>query len=82
MPESKFMKTFKRVVAKNPEAFEALAEYDKTHRLRKISYKSRANFTLDEKLLREFRAYCTENGCNMSKLVEKGIREQMRKKAP
>ena len=77
MPESKFLTTLKRIVRENPEAFDALEEYDQTRRLRKISYKHRANFTIDADLLRRFRNYCQKEGYNMSKLVEKHIRDEL-----
>lgn len=77
MPETEFLKRLKKIVRENPSAFEALEEYDRTRRLRKISYKHRANFTIDADLLRRFRTYCDHHGFNMSKLVEKHIREEL-----
>ena len=49
--------------------FLALEEYDLTRKPRKISYKVRANFTIDSDLIRKFRAYCSANGYNMSKTL-------------
>lgn len=77
MPDSEFLVTLKRIVRDNPSAFEALEEYDRTRRLRKISYKTRANFTIDSDLIRKFRAYCSKKGYNMSKILEKHIREEL-----
>lgn len=79
MPDSEFLSTLKRIVRENPDAFEALEEYDRTRRLRKISYKTRANFTIDSAILRRFRSYCAENGYNMSKVLENHIKEELRK---
>ncbi|MEK6874137.1 MAG: hypothetical protein AABX52_00090, partial [Nanoarchaeota archaeon] len=77
MSESIFLKTVKQIVAKYPDMFDALEEYDRTRRLRKLSYKQRANFTIDADLLRRFRAYCQQHGYNMSRLIEKNVREEM-----
>lgn len=80
MPESEFIQTLKRIVAENPSMFEALEEYDRTRRLRKISYKTRANFTINSETLRRFRAYCEQHGYNMSRLVEKHLMEEVGRK--
>ena len=61
----KLLKNVDLVIAKYPEMFDALAEYDKTHKLRKINYKERANFTIDSNLLNRFRSYCKKNGMKM-----------------
>lgn len=81
MSSSKFTKVVEKIIKEYPEMFSALEEYDKTKRLRKISYKERANFTLDANLLRKFRIYCKEKGLNMSKVIEKHIREEIIKNA-
>lgn len=81
MVESEFLKTFRKIHAEYPEVFDALEEYDKTRRLRKISYKERANFTIDARTLREFRAYCQNNGFNMSKLLENWMKQKIQSKA-
>ena len=76
MQESKFLQAYKRVRKEYPQMFEVLEEYDKTRRLRKISYKERANFTVDARILRNFRRYCATYGYNMSKLLENFMREK------
>jgi hypothetical protein len=81
MAESKFLQTFRKIHAEYPEVFDALEEYDKTRRLRKITYKERANFTIDARILRQFRTYCQKNGFNMSKLLENCMKEKMQSKA-
>lgn len=80
MQESKFLQAFRKVQREHPEMFEALEEYDRTRRLRKISYKERANFTIDAGLLRNFRNYCKTQGYNMSRLLEQFIKETITKK--
>jgi len=81
MPDSKFLQTFRKIHKDHPEVFDALEEYDKTRRLRKISYKERANFTIDARTLRGFRTYCLNNGFNMSKLLENWMKEKIQSKA-
>lgn len=78
MPESEFLKTFRKVLYEHPDMFDALEEYDRTRRLRKLSYKERANFTIDAEILRRFRSYCEQHGYNMSKLVEQHIKEELK----
>lgn len=80
MPSSKFLKTAKRLVKENSEMFSALEEYDRTRKLPKLSYKVRANFTLDADIFRKFRNYCQKEGLIMSKIVEKKMLEEIRKK--
>ena len=57
----------------HPEAFEALMEYERTGKLLKPNPKTRANFTLDAKLLQQFRSYCQRHGYKMSAVLEKSI---------
>lgn len=45
---------------------------------RKLSYKERANFTLDARPLRKFRAYCAEHGYAMSKILEQCMVEWLK----
>jgi hypothetical protein len=78
MQESKFLKTFRKIHRAYPEMFAVLEEYDRTRKLRKISYKQRANFTIDATTLQQFRRYCREHGCNMSKLLEQFMREKVK----
>ena len=77
MQLTKYGKRALQVIREHPEAFEALLEYERTKKLPKLSYKERANFTIDSTLLRKFRAYCKEKGLNMSRLVEKHLKEEM-----
>ena len=79
MPFSKLVERARRIVRENPEMFSALEEYDRTRRLPKLSYKTRANFTIDADLFRKFRRRCREKGWTMSKVVEKKMREELKK---
>ena len=61
------------------EVFDALEEYDRTKRLKKINYKKRVNFTIDEDLFNEFRNYCKKNGLSMSNRIESYISKELKK---
>jgi len=75
----KLVKNAKKMVMLYPELFESLEEYDKTHKLKKIDFKQRANFTIDSNLLDDFRKYCKKNGMKMSSKIEGFIREELKK---
>ncbi len=77
----KLLKGVDLAIAKYPEVFDALEEYDRTHRLKKINYKERANFTIDSNLLNRFREYCREHGMKMSAKIEQYIAEELKKQA-
>ena len=75
--DDSFMKKVDLVIAKYPEMFDALEQYDKTHRLKKIHYKERANFTIDSNLLKRFRKHCQKNGMKMSAKIEQYMRDEL-----
>ena len=63
---SSFLEKARKEIAKNQDLLNAFEEYDRTGKLRKLSYKARANFTIDEGLFNRFRSYCKTNAINMS----------------
>ena len=75
----KLLQNAKKAVMLYPEIFDALEEYDRTHRLKKINYKERANFTIDSNLLIRFRKYCQLNGMKMSAKIEQYIKKELEK---
>ncbi|MBW2977855.1 hypothetical protein KY331_03345 [Candidatus Woesearchaeota archaeon] len=77
----KLLKNVDFAIAKYPEVFDALEEYDRTHRLKKINYKERANFTIDSNLLMKFRKYCKEHGMKMSSKIEQYMIKELEKQA-
>lgn len=77
MPSSKFVELAKQAVQKHPEVFEALMEFERTGKLPKPNPKERANFTIDSKLLRQYRAYCKKHGYSMSAKIEKFISKEL-----
>jgi hypothetical protein len=79
MSSSEFVATARRIIRENPEVFEALLEYERTKRLPKTSYRERVNLTIDSSLLRRFKRHCGERNLNMSRLVEKYMKDELRK---
>ena len=77
----RLLKNARKSIILYPEIFEALEEYDKTHRLKKVNYKERANFTIDAGLLSQFRKYCQMHNVNMSARIEKYIAKELEKQA-
>ena len=77
----KLLRNVDLAIAKYPEVFDALEEYDRTHRLRKINYKERANFTIDSNLMKRFREYCRKKGMKMSTKIEQFIEKELKKQA-
>lgn len=79
MPSSKFVETARRIIREKPEVFEALLEFERTKRLPKTTYRERINLTIDHSLLHRFKRYCRENNLNMSRVVEKQMKEVLSK---
>lgn len=73
------IKTAKKIIKENPEYFEALVEFERTKKLPRLNYKKRANFTIDSKLLKDFKEYCRINKLNMSNIIESYIKEELKK---
>ncbi len=79
MQSSNFLIAAKNGIKKYPELFEALLEFERTKKLPKMNRKERANFTIDRKVLQEFRNNCRKTGRNMSKVVEQKLLEEIAK---
>lgn len=69
----------KKIVRENQELFTLLEDLDKTGKLRKLKYKKRAIFTIDEDIFREFRNYCFRQKQDMSPIVEELIIDYLKK---
>ncbi len=72
-----FLEKAKKVIAKNQDMLTVFEELDRTGKLRKIAYKTKVSFTIDEELFNKFRNYCKKNGINMSGRIESYIREEL-----
>jgi len=75
---SEFTKVKQKILKKYPEVFQALEDYDKTHKLRKIYIRKRLNITIDENVLRDFKEYSRKNAVNISRFVEKQMVARMK----
>ena len=80
MSSNKVLNKINRVIKENPRAFEALLEFEKTGKLPKTVYRERINLTIDSSILREFKRYCRKHNHNMSRLIEKHIKEELKLK--
>ena len=77
---SSFIEKARKEIAENQDLINAFEEYDRTGKLRKISYKARANFTVDENLFNAFRNHCKNNAINMSARIESFMKKELEKK--
>lgn len=77
MPPSKLLRAALQAIKEHPQVFEALEEYDRTRKLPKTTYRERINVTIDPNVLRKFKRYAQEKGLNMSRLIEKHIKEEL-----
>lgn len=68
----------KKVIKENQDMLNVFEEFDRTGKMRKRTYKVRANFTIDEDLFNQFRSYCKKNDINMSGRIEKYIKRELK----
>ena len=78
MPQGKVLQYALNAIKKHPQVFEALAEYDQTRKLPKTVYRERINLTIDSNLLKKFKEYARTQGLNMSRVIEKHIKEELK----
>ncbi len=69
----------KKIINQNQDLFMLLEDLDKTGKLRKLKYKKRVNFTLDEDLIHQLRDYCKRQRIEMSPLIEQLVRSLLAK---
>ena len=74
-------KKIKDLVEENRDYLEALAEFNRTGKLRKIRTKERVNFTIDGFVMHEFRSYAQKHGQKMSTIIEKLIKKEINVKS-
>ena len=75
-----FLDRAKEIIAKNQDMLTVFEELDRTGKFRKRVYKTKVSFTIDEELFNKFRAYCKQNGINMSGRIESYIRKELKEK--
>ena len=69
----------RQLIGKYPEVFDSLLEFERTKRIPKLYRRKRLNITIDENVLRDFKAYCEQNHLNMSKLLEQKMVESTKR---
>ena len=67
-----------KIGSKYPIVFKMLEEYDKTHKLRKDSYKKKIDLTIDTQIWNRFKAHCREKNIKMSNVVENLIKKEIK----
>ena len=72
------VKNAEKVIKEHPEYFEALMEFERTKKLPRLRYKERANFTIDSRMLKNFREYCRKKGMKMSAKIEQYIEKELK----
>ena len=65
---------------KHPEIFSALEEYERTKKIPKFSYRKRLDITINQNILSAFKKHCQEKGLNMSRVIEKHIKDELQNK--
>ncbi len=78
MSHSKFYENALKIIQQHPQVFEALAEYDRTRKLPKTIYRERINLTIDSTLLKQFKQHAKDHNLNMSRVIEKHIKEELK----
>lgn len=66
-------KRLRMVIKENEPYLNAYEEFDRTHKLMKVKYKERVNFTIDSDIIRRYRKYCKKNSISMSNKIESMI---------
>jgi hypothetical protein len=69
----------KQLIGKYPEVFDSLLEFERTKKIPKLYRRKRLNITIDENVLRDFKAYCEQNHLNMSKLLEEKMIDSIKR---
>lgn len=64
-------------IRKHPEIFSALEEFERTKKVPKFARRRRIDITIDEHVLRAFRAYCRERDVSVSRAVEACMKESI-----
>lgn len=68
----------RKLIEEDRPYLEALEEYDRTGKLRKVSYKERLDITIDENILKAIREYCKENNIKVSNFIENLIKKELK----
>lgn len=75
--QSDIPKKAKELISRYPEVFESLLEFEQTKKIPKLYHKQRLNITIDENILREFKAYAEKNSVNISRFIEQQMHQSI-----
>ena len=68
----------REIIARYPEVFQSLLDFERTKSIPKLYRRKRINLTIDENVLRDFKAYAGNRNINISRFVEKKMLEALR----
>ncbi len=68
----------RKIINEYPEVFESLLEFERTKKLPKLYRRKRLNITIDENVLRHFKAYAEKKSINLSRFIEEKMIEGMK----
>lgn len=68
----------RKIIQEDRPYLDALLEYERTGKLRKVSYKERIDITIDENILKAIRTYCKENNIKVSNFIEKLVKKELK----
>jgi len=77
--QSDNVKRARELIARYPEVFESLLEFERTKKIPKLYRRKRLNITIDENTLRDFKEYASRKGLNISKFLENMMINKMGK---
>ena len=67
-----------KTIQEDKPYIDALLEYERTGKLKKVSYKERLDITLDEGVLKALKSYCKERNIKVSNLIEQLIKKELK----
>jgi hypothetical protein len=79
---SELIERARTIIKTYPEVFDSLLEFEETKKIPKLYRRRRVNLTIDENILREFKAYSNKRAINMSRFVEQHMINSMKNKEP
>lgn len=77
-----FIDVARKIINENQDLFVSLEELDATGTFKKVAYKQRVDFTIDERTMTKLRSYCKKHNLKLSNKVEDLINEFLKKQYP
>ena len=67
-----------KTIQEDKPYLDALLEYERRGKLKKVYYKERLDITVDEGVLKALKSYCKERGIKVSNFIEQLIKEKLK----